>query len=219
MGSLRISAAIAAGLAGAALFAVPASASAALSPAGDYAVSSLPGARPSSVVISITNFDVTGILSFDPIGDPLNQVFSISLAPGASVIGLGWDVTLFADPPSWLSESVVSFGSTSSPYILDLTVGIGDDFPGTESYTSGGILNLVDLGLSFSVDADGLLRLEFWESFDDFPDDWDNRWESGVLSIQWSTGVIPEPATWAMMIAGFGLVGVAARRRRATGTA
>lgn len=29
------------------------------------------------------------------------------------------------------------------------------------------------------------------------------------------TGVVPEAATWAMMIAGFGLVGVAARRRRA----
>lgn len=29
------------------------------------------------------------------------------------------------------------------------------------------------------------------------------------------TGAIPEPATWAMLIAGFGLVGVAARRRRA----
>jgi hypothetical protein len=28
------------------------------------------------------------------------------------------------------------------------------------------------------------------------------------------TGVIPEPATWAMLIAGFGLVGAAARRRR-----
>jgi hypothetical protein len=29
-------------------------------------------------------------------------------------------------------------------------------------------------------------------------------------------GVVPEPATWAMMISGFGLVGFAARRRRAT---
>ena len=28
------------------------------------------------------------------------------------------------------------------------------------------------------------------------------------------TAGIPEPATWAMMIAGFGLVGAAARRRR-----
>lgn len=29
------------------------------------------------------------------------------------------------------------------------------------------------------------------------------------------TGVVPEPATWAMLITGFGAVGVAARRRRA----
>jgi hypothetical protein len=30
-------------------------------------------------------------------------------------------------------------------------------------------------------------------------------------------GVVPEPATWAMMIAGFGLVGAAMRRRRVSG--
>jgi hypothetical protein len=28
-------------------------------------------------------------------------------------------------------------------------------------------------------------------------------------------GAVPEPATWAMLLAGFGLVGVSARRRRA----
>ena len=32
-----------------------------------------------------------------------------------------------------------------------------------------------------------------------------------------TTGAIPEPATWAMLIAGFGLVGSAARRRRRSG--
>lgn len=30
----------------------------------------------------------------------------------------------------------------------------------------------------------------------------------------WSNSVVPEPATWALLITGFGLVGVAARRRR-----
>ena len=34
-----------------------------------------------------------------------------------------------------------------------------------------------------------------------------------------SVGGVPEPASWAMMIAGFGLVGAAARRRRQTVTA
>jgi hypothetical protein len=33
----------------------------------------------------------------------------------------------------------------------------------------------------------------------------------GVMTI----GAVPEPASWAMLIAGFGLVGAAARRRRA----
>lgn len=40
-----------------------------------------------------------------------------------------------------------------------------------------------------------------------------------VDNIRISTGAIPEPATWAMLIAGFGVVGVAARRRRAPAAA
>ena len=37
---------------------------------------------------------------------------------------------------------------------------------------------------------------------------------SGVLLSGLGTGAIPEPASWAMLIAGFGLVGAAARRQR-----
>ena len=36
---------------------------------------------------------------------------------------------------------------------------------------------------------------------------------SGALT---ATISVPEPATWAMMVAGFGLVGLGVRRRRAT---
>ncbi len=201
-----------------ALFAAPAAA--ALAPADGFVAANLPAAERASTVVTVTDFDVTGIFSVDPFGDPLNEVFNIPLAPNASVIGIGWDVTFFADAPSWLSEAVVAFGSSSTPVFVTLTVGVGDDFPGTSTYSSGGIISLVP-GLDFAVDGDGILRLEFFESFDDFPDDWDGIWQSGTLSIQWSVpgGVIPEPATWAMMIAGFGLVGMMARRRRGTATA
>ncbi len=40
------------------------------------------------------------------------------------------------------------------------------------------------------------------------------RFDNLVLSADALTAVIPEPASWAMLIAGFGLVGAAARRRR-----
>lgn len=36
------------------------------------------------------------------------------------------------------------------------------------------------------------------------------------LGFTFGAGAVPEPATWAMLIAGFGMVGVAARRRKVT---
>jgi hypothetical protein len=61
------------------------------------------------------------------------------------------------------------------------------------------------LGTSFSGPAwgNGTLKLYYWDS--NFEDN------SGFISASVS---VPEPASWAMLIAGFGLVGAAARRRR-----
>jgi PEP-CTERM motif len=42
---------------------------------------------------------------------------------------------------------------------------------------------------------------------------------TAVYRISFTSAVVPEPATWAMLIAGFGLVGVAARRRPAPAAA
>ena len=39
-------------------------------------------------------------------------------------------------------------------------------------------------------------------------------WSGLTVGTSGPSGVVPEPATWAMLIAGFGLVGAAARRRR-----
>ncbi|MGZ3377905.1 MAG: PEPxxWA-CTERM sorting domain-containing protein [Phenylobacterium sp.] len=41
---------------------------------------------------------------------------------------------------------------------------------------------------------------------------------AGVITIAGGGGVVPEPAAWALMIGGFGLAGVALRRRRALAT-
>ena len=40
-------------------------------------------------------------------------------------------------------------------------------------------------------------------------------WQVGVTSLSFTAGAVPEPQSWAMLIAGFGLVGAAMRRRLA----
>jgi hypothetical protein len=53
--------------------------------------------------------------------------------------------------------------------------------------------------------------------FSEIPDVGDYESDNHTVGYFVNTGgVVPEPATWAMMIMGFGLVGFAARRRRAT---
>ena len=162
---------------------------------------------------ALLEIDVTGIDSNDGPGAPINEVLTFDIGANAHVTGLGWDVVLFADAPSWLSEMAALFGPSDGTYSLVLTPGAGVDNPGTQAFSSGGIINLVDLGLDFFVFADGILRVEFAETFVDFPGDWDGIWESGTLSVQYAgmEASVPEPGTLALL--GLGLIGIGLRRR------
>jgi len=95
---------------------------------------------------SIYNFDVADIKSYGEYGAPGNEVFNLDVGANAWVTGIGWDVLLWANTPSWLSEMAVAFEDSAQLNGVLLNVGVEDSFAGLGSYSSGGI---VDLGRIF----------------------------------------------------------------------
>jgi hypothetical protein len=110
------------------------------------------------------------------------------------------------------------FGDTDQTTGVFFTPGFANANPGTGTDASSA--NLVDLGLDFQVGADGILRLEFFEDFDDASVSPDGVWNFGTITfttdaVDPPTGDVPEPASGLLMGAGLALIGYTARRHAA----
>lgn len=97
---------------------------------------------------------------------------------------------------------------------------IGDNFgifsAGGFTAPYGALVGLVGsqyqlLGTSFtgSFSSAGTLQLFYWDSNNS-----DNRGTVTANVVTGQNGAVPEPATWMMMLAGFGVAGLVLRRRR-----
>ena len=64
----------------------------------------------------------------------------------------------------------------------------------------------------FTTNANGLVRVEFYESFNDPEVNPDGIWNSGALTLR--VVPVPEPATYGMMALGLLAVGAFVRRRK-----
>lgn len=168
----------------------------------------------------VTNFDVTGIASFDAQGLLGNTIVTLDLAsalgyaPGTPITmnGIGWNVSLRADGASWLSELGVYFDDNVAPDLsgLFLRPGAGTNTPGGPTNFANPIIKLSDVAIPNILLPNGVLRMEFYESFDDVAGAADGQWVSGFLSIQTVEQVVPAPGAAGLL----GLAGLAAARRR-----
>lgn len=160
--------------------------------------------------ITVTFSDVG---SHGEIGDPDNVVNLVDVGANATITSVAFELVLTAFDPSYLSEMVVAFESSDFADGVFFTPGFGDDGPGTASYT--GYADLVALGLDFQVGADGLLRIEFFESWDDYWGYADGTW-SGSFTFGVDTGSgpspVPEPASVMLLAAGLAAMRHAGRR-------
>lgn len=170
-----------------------------------------------------TNVDVTGILSNGQTDDPTNTVLLIDIGANSTVTGFSYNVSLTAFAPSFLDEIgvVIETSARDQGFSLFLTPGDVEDGSGNMS-GSGIFADMFELGeQSFAVGADGILRLEFAELFDEAVNP-DGRWDFGFITFNYDTveAEVPEPSTTLLMGAGLAMLGYAGhRRRRTTGKA
>lgn len=155
--------------------------------------------------------DVTGIQSWGLQGNAGNTVLTYNVGAGATVTSIGFNVNLTAISPSWLSEISMKFTDSIGNGVI-FNPG-GSDVQGTASYS--GYYALSDFNLVFQVGADGILRLEFYESFDDFAGV-DGSWNFGTLTFGITPAAVvdvPEPGSGILLGAGLGVMACAVRRR------
>ena len=97
--------------------------------------------------------------------------------------------------------SDLATGVTAGTYTLNIDLG-----GGLFTYDVDGHVSSYDANGSTGI---GSVILQGYNSGNSYDIHWDN------LNASATTGAVPEPASWAMMLGGFGLVGGAMRRRSA----
>jgi PEP-CTERM motif len=117
----------------------------------------------------------------------------------SGVTGSGAGTTTALD----IADFAMAAGSTTGLYITGTV-------PGTTitPYTNG-----TAVGNTLASDANLTIKSGFGRSYA-FSDTFSPRNYNGSITYSIGAGNVPEPASWALLIAGFGLTGAVARRRR-----
>lgn len=141
-----------------------------------------------------------------------NTVIVKDIGAWAHITSIGYALTIEAVDPGYVLDQHVWFG-TGDEVLAKFTPAGHMDEPGTAQIN--GIADLVAMDLDFFLNESGQLRVELVDSFN--TEKTPLGFWSGTLSIVTADGAgdaaVPEPATWAMLIVGFGAIGASLRRR------
>jgi hypothetical protein len=155
----------------------------------------LPACQPTDLISAGGSLSVTGCEGFFD-GNLLAGNSTATTAATADLSLLGYDGTL-TPLQSWtsLSGSGITFNSAlTGTYYLGVHFGNGVGSPGGTT--------LGDSTAFYSFNATNLAGINF--SYN----------SSSGSNLYGGTPAVPEPATWALMLLGFGGIGVSMRRRK-----
>jgi hypothetical protein len=160
---------------------------------------------------TVTSTAATGSVGAGTLAqDGINGTFSFVLDGAQTINGV-----LYADGTNLLSGTVVKFAKITETSKSEGNVSASTVDSSLITYTSGvtpiaaEIAASTDRGFSFALDgvASNFANPPAGKALNNFA-----ATVGGQLSL---AGAVPEPATWALMIGGFGLAGATLRRRRA----
>jgi len=134
-----------------------------------------------------TCVDMTGIDSWDALDDGDNVTVDVNISSELKVVGVAWDVGIASVGDSWLADASVFVSNSSGsadPNAVILTPGFQVEAPGDREFSSGGVVIFADEDLpDVEPNGDGIVRLQFFESFDDVPDAIDSRWRNAASPV------------------------------------
>ncbi len=144
------------------------------------------------------------------VGATAGLINDLGVFAGATDLGTGLSN---ADPlGTSFNYGFVAAGTTLTFYI---NTSDGDTFSSDKTLNADGLNHAYSASYA-GGDTIGLATFApgnyVYVGFEDLPDGGDLDYDD--IQFVFEDTVVPEPATWAMMITGFGLVGFAARRRR-----
>lgn len=167
------------------------------------------------LVVNLDRVDSVG-----EIGDPDNTVLTYDIGANSLITGISYNINVTAYSPSWLDELGLAFTNSKGTDGVVFNPGAGLITSGTRTFSDS--VDLTEYGLAFNVGADGILRLEFYEDYDDLFVYPDGRWNFGTITFEYTpeaVNAVPEPATALLLGGGAMLMGFAGRRRRAKAAA